>query len=175
MKNDKVDIKKLLIKKRTEIIITAGYLIVYPLIIYIFIKAFQFPSLTIESSTLLIALMIIPLIVNSFFYEIEGALIVSFVIVELSFLLFVFLRGSFPSWSTGEKITIIFSFISYILMGVVIGQYNRKKRIQEERVRQLTDKVAVVREGMIDQLKERVKELEEKLKEEKRKRRKKVK
>jgi len=60
-------------------------------------------------------------------------------------------------------------------MGVVIGQYNRKKRIQEERVRQLTDKVAVVREGMIDQLKERVKELEEKLKEEKRKRRKKVK
>ncbi len=175
MKDDKLDLKKLFFKKRLEIIITATYLIVYPLIILVFLKSFEFPSVTIESSTLLIGLLIVPLLINSFFYEIEGSLIVSFVIVELSILIFVWLRGGFPSWSIGEQISIILASVSYIFMGLIIGQYNRKKRIREEEIRQLNEKMGTVKEEIIDQLKERIKELEEKLRKEKAKHRKKAK
>lgn len=175
MKDDKLDLKKLFFKKRLEIIVTATYLIVYPLIILVFLKSFEFPSVTIESSTLLIGLLIVPLLINSFFYEIEGSLIVSFVIVELSILIFVWLRGGFPSWSIGEQMSIILASVSYIFMGLVIGQYNRKKRIREEEIRQLNEKMGTVKEEIIDQLKERIKELEEKLRKEKAKHRKKAK
>jgi len=175
MKDDKLDLKKLFFKKRLEIIITATYLIVYPLIILVFLKSFEFPSVTIESSTLLIGLLIVPLLINSFFYEIEGSLIVSFVIVELSILVFVWLRGGFPSWSMGEQISIILASVSYIFMGLIIGRYNRKKRVREEEMRQLNEKMGTVREEIIDQLKERIKELEEKLRKEKAKHRKKAK
>ncbi len=175
MKDDKLDLKKLFFKKRLEIIVTATYLIVYPLIILVFLKSFEFPSVTIESSTLLIGLLIVPLLINSFFYEIEGSLIVSFVIVELSILIFVWLRGGFPSWSIGEQISIILASVSYIFMGLIIGQYNRKKRIREEEIRQLNEKMGTVKEEIIDQLKERIKELEEKLRKEKAKHRKKAK
>jgi len=175
MKFDKLDLKKLLFKKRIEITITAAYLIVYPLIILIFLKSFDFPSITIELSTLLIALLIVPLLINSFFYGIEGALIVSFVIVELSFLTFVWLRGSFPSWSLGEKMSLIIASISYIFIGLIIGKYNRNKRMREEEIRRLNENMGKVREEIIVQLKDRIKDVEEKLREERLKHRKKVK
>lgn len=169
MNDDELNLKKFLSEKKLKIIITITYLIAYPLIIYIFINSFQFPEISIGSSTLFISLLIIPLVVNSFLFEVEGALIISFIIVELSFLILVWLKGGFPSWSTGEKVTVIISSVSYILIGLIIGKYNRYRRIKNEEIRTLKNNLIQIKEEIIIKLKERIKELEEELEKEKQK------
>jgi len=167
--DEKIDLKKIFSEKKEKIIITTSYLVVYPLIIYIFVNSFQFTEISIESSTFFVALLIVPLVINSFLYEVEGSLIISFIIVELSFLILVWLKGSFPSWSTGEKITVIISSISYILIGLIIGKYNRQQRLKNKEVRELKDNLIQVKEEIIVKLKDRIKELEEELEKEKQK------
>ena len=169
MKTFEIDIKKFLSENKLKIIVTVSYLIAYPLIIFIFINAFQFPEISIESSTLFVALLIIPLVMNSFLFEVEGSLIISFIIVELSLLILVWLKGSFPSWSTGEKVTVIVSSIAYVLIGLIIGKYNRYKRIKNEEVAGLKNNLIQVKEEIIVKLKDRIKELEQELEKEKQK------
>lgn len=121
--DDKFYVQKTIKKNKEKILITASYFIIYPLIIFVFLRSFQLPDLTITSSTLMITLLIVPLAINAFFYEMRGALVLTIITIELSFVFFAWMKGGFQNWSMGEKLSVFTLYMLFILVGVIAGRY----------------------------------------------------